>query len=461
MRMLLTIALLVVSAGTMFGACGLKNDNTLYLPPQYPTLFSPPALHGSYVDPITGCTSTRLTNGATENSGYGMHIIYSNSAWMSDDDQFILVAYEPSDNMGIIDISGNIIVPLGNMPGYAPATSFVKWAGPSGSGKALSGHDLYYIQSSGGNSTLYRGSFSTSCAPTCHLDTPQTLHVFTGQKMLTWVGGEADVSADGDHALLEGCSAAWVGGVCKAKETIFYYQISTDTILGSVNISGHAIDGAQILPDNRVVFNWSAGGTHCTRAECYKGSSLYSSSLVWQHQIFFRNNHFVTGSDGVHQYTLNEDANIGACPGPNGFTKIDVDSLVITCIQANTGTNGAHWEDTEVSASKYGPWGLTINYDANTRPNSDSYPMGDYASLWNPHYNELVLVDIATGDDYNIIQHRSCAFKSTGVDYWKLPFASLSRDGRYIIYDTDFCLNSAGGYSDVMIIDVSSITGGQ
>jgi hypothetical protein len=459
MKIIAIMVLIVAAASAAFGAypCGLKNDNTLYLPPNYPRPFSPPALYGNYVDPITSCTATRLTNGVTQNAGRGIHIIYSNSAWMSDDDLYVLVNFNPNGEYGVLDRAGNVIVPLGNMPNYSPATSFIKWAGPSGSGKALSGHDLYYTQSSDSDSMLYRGSFVTACAPTCSMNTPQMLHAFTGYAKVTFVGGEADVSADGDHVVLDGCTTNTIDP-CTGTETIFFYQLSTDTIVGTFNMTGHNIDGIQILPDNRLIFNWSAGGTRCPTEECFYGSSLYTSSLAWVHQIWFRNNHFVTASDGVHQYEVAEDANIGVCPNYSGLTVIDVDSLVATCIMNLIGSNGSHTETAHVSAARYSGWSVISFYDDHTprSPMTDSYPMGSYATLWRPHWNEEVLVNLVTGDFYNIIQTRTCPFSSVGVDYWKLAFGSLSRDGRYLLYNTDFCHNSARGYSDVMVIDLGN-----
>jgi hypothetical protein len=76
----------------------------------------------------------------------------------------------------------------------------------------------------------------------------------------------------------------------------------------------------------------------------------------------------------------------------------------------------------------------------------------DWASVWRHFYEELILVKIDGSAVVRLAHHRSRSAES----YWAQSRAAISRDGRYVVFDSNMNLENTGlnNYSDVYMIKV-------
>jgi len=91
--------------------------------------------------------------------------------------------------------------------------------------------------------------------------------------------------------------------------------------------------------------------------------------------------------------------------------------------------------------------------------NTNTYPLSpNWASLWAPNYNELVLIPLSTVADYHthpywrVVQTRTCS--GAQADYWKEPFGTLSDDATLVAFGSDGCQNSTLDYTDIFVLQL-------
>lgn len=444
------LAVLLLFMGTLMAQPGLKNDTTSNaVPSGYPNSgFTPPALNGTYIDSFTGTTVKRLTNGGTQNSNQGIANIYNTLSGLSQDNLFLLALYRGAGALAIVNVSNSIVtVPTGNMPaGVGQAT--IHWAGPNGTGVATTDHDFYYLN---GNQ-LRRGTFSSTCTAPC---TPTTslLHTFTGYTSMRFMGGESDTSDDGDHLLFDAVL------ISNSHPYAITYTISTDTVVGQLdmNAAPAGFDNGNLFHDNRVIIGWNRGGTACGASECYYGMGLYTNALVYVRQVWLYDNHSVPGWSGANVYDFSMDGNVGVCGIHNGIAKQDLATGTVTCFRNFLGGPSSGGGQPGDSLSSKNGWVMSYVVDeSSTPPNTASYPIGSLVlnTNWFTGFNELLLINIASGDFWRLVQTRACMIVSGSIDYGKYPLASLSRDGTKVTYNSDFCQNSTVDYEDVMLLNL-------
>ena len=470
MRQCLLIFALAVSAWAST-PCGWHNDVTVHVPTtNYPTPFTPPAVGASYTD-ATGCEPTRITNALADGHG-GEHVVYNIFTLTSADDKYAFGNVSGGSFEVRSLISGNVgqvIVPIANTPIFL-GTAF-KWAGPNGTGSALSDHDFYWFDATSGTDTVLKvGTVNDtgSCAPSCTISNIRTLHTFTGfgsnnSCNLEFAGGEGDISDDGNIGVFDNDPGS---GSCSAVHTYLWtYNFSTNTVIAQLDYTSLATrlpNGASVFHDNRILVNWNTntGTPSCpTGPDCYSGSEVYSTNLAFSEQLTPYAAHYVTGWYGssVYYISMANSSNFNStCSGNQGTVVMDIDTLTKYCslkLNLQSGQNQSG------SVSSKNGWVLTYLVDDRTVPNTASYPLaGTWQTMWGPYENELVLQSLAPSHDtYRVVQTRTC---NTRADYWKNPFGSLSRDATLLLYNTDFCQNSTTGYSDMMLINLYGGAGG-
>jgi hypothetical protein len=115
-----------------------------------------------------------------------------------------------------------------------------------------------------------------------------------------------------------------------------------------------------------------------------------------------------------------------------------------------------NWAATHISYrdSSQG-WALISFFDDRKCPDSSCFGgqmRPDWESLWRHFYEELVLVKIDGSAVYRLAHHRS----RSAEYYWAQSRASLSRDGRYVVFDSNMGIRHSGvsDYADVYLIKV-------
>lgn len=442
----------------------------------------PVPLEGSsYVDPAFGCTVFRLTDGvndASSDSAYNsngadcatqwsggpyvsMDHYYSTLSPINANDTYVLI----SSNDGryrVKDISGGLVVPYCNMPQQMNDTRIL-W-------DASDGNVFYYTN---GNS-LMRGTISGS-APNATV-TATTVHTFSQEYPNGVVDfmDAADLSQDGAHVVLVGANSTGV-----TQEDVFVYDFVTNTkgpayttsCTGSVNgANNNCLHKLNMTPDNYVLVDFAPDGT-CP--EC--GYRLWNGTTPLPH-IQDSTNHLDTGYDlsgnpvfvalGSSQI-LTGDSN--PCPsGSNSWSGLDVQQISNPASEACLLDNAPSWH-VSYRGSSAQPW-LALSYFDNRNPGpewfeNESTP-GTYtaptSSNWLLYEDEIQLAHIHASNNGTLIYRLARAYSRSATDYWATPHAAISRDGKYVIFDSNMAHVGgcpSGGHlanecSDVYLIKV-------
>jgi len=103
-----------------------------------------------------------------------------------------------------------------------------------------------------------------------------------------------------------------------------------------------------------------------------------------------------------------------------------------------------------------GKWVLLSMFDQSACPDySCFYPQdlaANWQSLWRPYDEELVLVKI----DGSQVYRMGYSWSRSAENYWGVPRASISRDGKYLVFDSNFNISNTGfpQYSDVYLMRI-------
>ena len=410
--------------------CGQVDDGvTVHVAVNY-TSMTPPAKGQSYVDPVYGCTVTRLTDGRAD-LGKAIYHEYASMTPINSDDTMVAVL-DFNANWHITDLKGNMLVSSSALPwqggiGWRWSTTVPNVmygvSNVSTSGCTASDNSLAKIVISGSN---------VACS---------VLHNFTEYSSISLGGGEGDISDDGDHIVLQ-------GKLANGTADIFVYTISTNSKGGVFNYGTHAFDNAQITHTNRVVINWGTqNNINCSTpgVPCYNGFELFSSNMAYVRQVF---------RNGVHSKELvdpagNEvvaiaDSGAWFCPQGQGIAVINLNTSAGKCVLNNLPWNAS----VHVGASANG-WIVSEHLDYGSNSTA-SYPLAsNWQSLWTHGDNEIFLIRADGSETRRLIHHRSFG----AGDYWKIPRPSISRDGKWVIFDSDFGLgNPVSDYADIYLI---------
>src|SRR5260370_6544739 len=168
-------------------ACGLPDDRQVHHPPDWIS-FVPPAKGQSYIDPVFGCTVTRLTDSNKDGSlSDGMHAgfmhYYSTFSPVNAGDTMLLIT-STDGSWQAIDGNGTVVVHVDRMP--AMNNGHPVW-------DAADGSVFYY--------TLAKSLHKARIVG--HLVKTEALHTFEEYRGIVSPDA-ADLSQDGDHIALVG-----------------------------------------------------------------------------------------------------------------------------------------------------------------------------------------------------------------------------------------------------------------
>jgi hypothetical protein len=423
------------TTSTSGAICGKLSDGLIHIPLNY-NLFSPPAKGQSYVDPQYGCTVVRLTGGVSE-FGVAAHHYYGTLTSFSADDSKIMLFLD-NGSPAIVDTSGNVVVPVNNMP--AANTNNYPW-------DPFNPAVFYYTN---GNQFIKGTISGNTVAGTA-------LHTFTGYSSCT-IPDQEDVTDDGTKIWLI-CTPS--GGTASQNVAVLY-NLGTDTVISNRLVVGAQEGGwhkIQIFPSGKMFLT---GGSLCNGTQCIYNTD---GALYWQ-PPYNASAHSDVGTDLQGREVLISTANgvdsLNACGAEkwSSLTVVDINAKVpVNClIGAPPNPKIPAWEMSyrDSANGATGKWVLLSMFDQGTCPDySCFFPQNlitTWQTLWAPYFEELVLVRIDGSQIYRL----AYTWSRSAENYWAIPRASISRDGKYLVFDSNFDISNTGSaqYTDVYLIKI-------
>ncbi len=451
------VSLSAIIAPAQTHPCGALNDTAIHTPPKYSCAsrpcasnpFPPPAKGAAYVDPQYGCTVKRLTDALGDGLGTAAHHQYSTINPVNANDKYVMILLE-NGNLEIVDTSGNVVVPIANMPGTN--TGNVPWD-PSIAAR------FYYTA----GAIMKRGDITglPGCvaAHDCTV-TSTTLRDFSGSYSNVDIPDQEDISSDGNHL--------WLVGDTKA----FLYTISTGAVGPGMNVgvkdSGNGWHKIQIMPSNRMLMTWSSNGPGSGA-----GQEVYNTNTTRNWHMFDNTIHTDCGKDLLNHEvcvvaripdTGGGITGAGACPTWTGSQDGGTDVINMSSHRAQCLVD-VHWADTEISfrdGNANGGWVFITFFKAggcptyscfDTTPHSHLDP--SWASHWVPFAEEGILVHIDNNNGPNTYRMFHTRSRSSEY-YWAIPRGAISHDGKYVVFDSNFDISNTrlANYTDVYLTTV-------
>jgi hypothetical protein len=406
--------------------CGQPNDGLVHIPPNW-TTFVAPVTGQSYVDPVFGCTVKRLTNSSIEETlSDGTHPslmhYYSTFSPMNATDTMLLLI---SDNVAwrVKDINGNVVVPAANMP--AMNNGHPVW-------DASNGSVFYYTV---GNS-LMQGTINGS------LITSAVVHTFSEYGGIV-SPDSSDLSQDGDHIALVGQNAInsmdiFVWSFSKQSKTSVYTTLCSAG--GSVTSTPQpgCLHKLELTADNLLSIQFAGDG-----AGVEQGVRLWTGVTLSPLQN--TTDHYDTGYDLQGNSVFIELGNSSTltgitnpCPSGWGLDVRNTNNVFsAVCLLDNLpswhvsyrGNASQPW-----AALSFFDWGRTASPEwFNTNPNF----VAPSTSNWQLYEDELILARVDANNNNTLIYRLAHARSRSLENYWATPRAAISRDGKYIIFDSN------------------------
>jgi hypothetical protein len=398
--------------------CGARDDGHPHIPPRYND-FTPPSRGESYADPQYGCPVLRLTD-AKRQFKLAVHHQYSTISAVNQNGTRIMVITEWGQG-AIVDTTGNLVVGTNDFP--AINTGNVPWS-------RASADTFYYAR---GNS-LFAGFVSG------HAVKSTKLRTFDGEASVI-IPDEEDLSEDGDHL--------WV----VAGRRMFLYTISTGSVGPAMAVglkdSACGWHKIQIMPSNRGLVTWS-----CNGAATGQGQEIYNTDGTLYWHMFDNSIHTDVGRDlsgnEIAIVARIPDTYKDACPSGGGIDIIRTAPLHVVSCLVDVNWASAHVSYRDSSAG----WVAISFFDPAPCPHYSCFaPQNlapDWASDWRHYYEEVILVKVDGSVVFRLAHHRSRSAES----YWAESRAAISRDGRYLVFDSNMDMGDTGlnSYSDVYLI---------
>jgi hypothetical protein len=408
-------------------ACGLFGDSTLHVPADW-TSFVPPPRGQSYVDPTFGCTVTRITDVSSEDPSGSQFLLMSHgystvSPFNADDTRLMLV-----DGLGrhsVKDLDANTVVPVGNMP--PSSSNWFLW-------DATRPGVFYYTN---GNS-LMQGTISGSSV------TAAVVHQFTEYSAINFMDA-TDVSQDGAHVVMVGGDTTGL-----SPEDVFDYDFVTNikgpayTTLCTGSVAGPNNGCLHKLiqtADNNIIIQFANNGVLPEQ-----GNRLWTGVLPLV-PLQDLTDHLDTGYDLNGNPIFVEVGNAQVLstllgitnPCPSGFgldVRMLLDLLSATCLLDNQPA----WH-VGYRGNAQQPW-VGVSFFDNRLPSPEWFDISPHfvppdPSNWRPYEDEIVLTRIDANNNASLIYRLARAYSRSDEDFYAQPRAAISRDGKYIAFDSD------------------------
>jgi hypothetical protein len=242
--------------------------------------------------------------------------------------------------------------------------------------------------------------------------------------------GESDISFDGTHFVFSGDG-----------RYVFVYDIPGDTKGSVFDVNGHPFDSLYITPDNNVTITWGAVGS-----SRYNGIEMFDQDMNFIRQLAHAGGHMdvtrdTNGDEVLVWANFNDSALTTPCTA--GVTKIRLADGKQTCIWTGDWGEAVHVSGTDDTG-----WAFVETYSSR-----DLNP----STNWTPYQGELLQVKLDGTEVRRLAHHRSRPY--SGNTYTYMPKMSASRDGKKIVFASNYGLQSILGYpsnySDAYLIDLA------
>lgn len=392
---------------------GIADDNKIYFPADYAS-FQPPPVGTRYADAVYGTKLVRLSDGWTESKD-SVHHEYATMSPFSKDSRLILLQSEHG-GFYVVDRSGKTVVPAAAL--VLGGSSEPRWS-------ATNANQFYFHE---GNQ-LRKYDVVTK--------QKTTVRSFPQFQKITFGGGEGDISEDGDHLMIVG-----------DERHVAMYTLSTDTVGRSVDLT--ALGGwveVYVTANNNVLVRWEQEG-----AGKYKGTGLFDRDMNFIRQVIPYGGHGDQARDTNGDEVVVLGAYRDTAPPPgcenNGVEKVRLSDSRKTCILP------LNWDaEIHVSSNSNGshPWVLVSVTDTGkgTAEANNKLP-ADWQRRWGVRFNELILVKVDGTERRRLAHHRS----RTLDRYWWQPRATISKDGNFALFDSNFGQAPMVDYTDVFLVEL-------
>ena len=404
--------------------CGKLNDTNVYTPPNYDT-FTPPAKSQSYTDPVFGCTITRITDAVAAGWASANHFYSLETPFNADDTYLFVINGYTGGSPTIVDLSGNTVVPTSNMPGFNSAVGLV-WD--------LTNPKVFYYTS---GQQFIKGTISGASPNATVAST--TLATFSQYSSVV-IPDDIDLSSDGLHLWLADCYQNCTGYIFLV--TLNAANGAATSASQSTVLSGITHHGMTIVPNNGVFIDgllynsdgtlWNGTGTPAGGTSAHVDFGLNPLGSIAAASIW------------------GQGATNNGCPSNYGWSLLDLTTPgVPLCLNdgiQNVG-NSSHVSMRDTNA-KY--WIAHSVDDSGSCPSSSYWCYNNPTNMpgWGLYTGEILIWD-GLGNTVRLAHHRSRSDES----YWAQTRAAISRDGKYIVFDSNFNQSSNGAnYTDVYVI---------
>jgi hypothetical protein len=422
-----------VTQSTSNGApiCGISGDSANHIPTDWST-FVPPAKGQSYVDSSFGCTVTRITDASKDVWSGSFYLPlthgYATVSSFNANDSYLMLA-DGWNRHFVTDLTGNIVVSSSNMP--ASNDTWFLW-------DASNASVFYYTN---GNS-LMKGTISGSSVATT------SVRQFSEYPTINFMD-EADVSQDGAHVVVIGGDTSG-----SSPENVFVYDLANNTkgpvyttsCTGSVNNPNNGCLHKLIqTPDNNVIIQFASDGSGPEQ-----GNRLWAGTYPLPH-LQDLTNHLDAGYDLNGNAIFIESGNSYYTSGlsnpcPSGWG-LDVRQIHNTSASTCLLDNPPSWH-VGYRGNSQQPWaGLSFFDVRGSSPewfdNSPNY-VAPNASTWLLYEDEIMVARIDANNNSNQVYRLARAYSRSGEDFNATPKAAISRDGKYIAFDSDMAYAHSG-----------------
>jgi hypothetical protein len=407
--------------------CGQPDDGLIHVPLDYLIPLAPPAGVGqTLVDPQYGCTVTKLTTFGEFEAGEASHHNYSTITPFNADDSKVMLLLDDASTL-IVDTQGNVVVPIDSMP--ATNTNDTPW----------DPHDPAVFYFTNDNQFL-KGTISGGAVTT------SVLHEFTDYISVE-APDQEDLSDDGCKYWLVGTPSDGGSPVGILYNLCIDTVISQDLVVG-VKDSDTGWHKIQIFPSGKMLMTWNSEGP-----DTGQGTEIYNTDGTLDWHVFDSSAHADVGTDlqgrEVLLQSAGEATSLNGCTDPYfSITVIDINLRAPTnCLLDGIPPWHVSYRDSPKG------WVLLSMFDNGACPDFSCFVLPlDWASIWPLYGEELLLVKVDGSAAYRLAHHRS----RSAENYFAEPRAAISRDGKYILWDSNFAISNTGDqqYSDVYLIQL-------
>ena len=426
--------------------CGLPNDRQVHPPTDY-TSFTPPPKGGTYVDPDFGCTVKRVSDAVTDfGPNTGVHHAYSLLSPFNANDTLLSLYVENGPGWYIADMNGSIVVPPAHMVG----NKNVQWDASS---------PYVYWNTSGTRLLQATINYTRRCASAHNCTVNSRVWLDFAENGYTAIEnmetGGSPISYDGDHVALAGMKAG-----SSVFDYYFVWKLSTNTVDYHPSGSGTAVwhprgvtgmHAFQITGKNSIKVGLTS--TNYNHDVIWDGTNAYQFQVNGVHTDFGLD---LAGNDVA---LIGRDADTAdPCPNRGGS---DVQENWTTTMSFSCWFDN-NWRDSHINyqGGPKQPWAVWSAFHDPNYPNIYNLPPeSDWQTVWPQWAGEVVVARVDAKNNpagvYRLAHHRS--HPAYLNQFWRQPHASISRSGKYVMFDSDMGnRNSAGGngYTDAYIIQI-------